>query len=329
MRKPNVYLTGPLPSECMLRLESESNLVVNTLGRDLSKTELVDAVSNADGLICFLSDTIDADVLAANPDLKIVANYAVGYNNIDIDAASRLGIAVTNTPDVLTDTTADLAWALMFAISRRIAEGDRLVRSGQWKGWAPLQLLGLDITGATLGIIGMGRIGRAVAERAKAFRMEVVYWNRTRLDAGTEEMLGVKYAEIDEVLSNSDFVSLHLALSPETEHLIDAEKIAKMRSSAYLINTARGLIIDEKALVKALQNNEIAGAGLDVFEKEPNIEPELLGMDNVVLTPHLGSGTVATRTMMGSMVVENCLAACAGKRPKNLLNPVAESLRDS
>jgi len=321
MQKPNVYLTGPLPPECMQRLENESNLTVNKLGRDLNQSELIEALKNADGLICFLSDTIDAEVLDANPNLKVVANYAVGYNNIDVDAATRMGVAVTNTPDVLTDTTADLAWALMFAVSRRIVEGDRLVRAGQWKGWAPLQLLGLDVTGATLGVIGMGRIGRAVAERAKAFRMEVLYWNRTRLDAETEKQLGMKYAEIDAVLSNSDFVSLHLALSPATEQLIDAEKLAKMRSSAYLINTARGSIVDEKALVKALQKKEIAGAGLDVFEKEPQVEPELFELENVVMTPHVGSGTIATRTMMGNMVVENCLAGCAGKRPKNLVNP--------
>ncbi|TWT82222.1 putative 2-hydroxyacid dehydrogenase [Planctomycetes bacterium CA13] len=318
--RPTVFLTGPLPPECMQRLADSTNFQVNSLGRDLTKSELIEAVRQVDALICFLTDKVDADVLSANPNLKVVANYAVGFNNIDVATATERKIAVTNTPDVLTDTTADMACALIFSVARRVVEGDRLVRSRRWNGWAPLQLLGTDIMGATIGIIGTGRIGRAVAERAKAFRMNVVYWNRTRLDPETESKLGIRYCELGELLGESDFVSLHLAYSNETHHLINAARLSQMKPSAYLINTARGAVVDEKALVKALTQKTIAGAGLDVFEHEPALEPELYEMDNVVITPHLGSATTATRTMMGDMVIENCLVACAGNRPPNLVN---------
>ncbi len=305
----------------MKRLENETHLTMNREDRVLSKNEILDGIRGVDGLLCLLTDTIDDEVLGSCPGLKVVANYAVGYNNIDVAAASRRGIAVTNTPDVLTDSTADMAWALLFAAARRVAEGDRFVRTQQWQGWGPLQYLGLDITGSTLGLIGIGRIGRAVAERAKAFRMRVLYWNRTRLSCNEESQLGIEYTELDEVLTSSDFVSLHVALTPETKHLIGEKQLAAMKLSSYLINTARGAIVDEKALVRALQQNTIAGAGLDVFEQEPALEPELYKLENVVVAPHLGSATIATREKMGDMAVDNLLAACVGKRPPNLVNP--------
>jgi glyoxylate reductase len=245
----------------------------------------------------------------------------VGYNNIDVAAATARQIPVTNTPGVLTAATADMAWALMFAIGRRVVEGDQLVRSRQWQGWGPLQLLGQDITSATLGLIGFGRIGKAMVRRARGFDMRVVYWNRTRLSPDEEAELGVTYLSREEVLAQADFVSLHVALTPETKHLIGEAELAAMKPTAYLINTARGPVVDEKALVKVLQAGGIAGAGLDVFENEPQLEPELYDMPNVVIPPHLGSATIGTRTRMGNIAVANCLAACRGKRPDNVVNP--------
>ena len=320
-KKPKVFLTRPIPSASIELLKQEAELTYNPDDRVLSREELIAGLAGQDGLICTLMDGIDGELLDTNPNLKIVANYAVGYNNIDVAAATARNIPVTNTPGVLTDSTADMAWALMFAIARRVVEGDQLVRSRSWQGWGPLQLLGQDITGATLGLIGLGRIGKAMVQRAKGFSMKVVYWNRTRLSEAEENELGITYGSRDEVLAQSDFVSLHLALTPETTHLIDAAELASMKSNAYLINTARGPVVNEKALVEALKSGSIGGAGLDVFEKEPILEPELYDLSNVVIPPHLGSATIGTRTKMGRMAAENCFAACRGERPPNLVNP--------
>ena len=319
--KPKIFLTRPIPPASIELLKREVELTYNPDNRVLSRTELIAGMAGQDGLLCTLMDGIDGELLDTNPDLKIVANYAVGYNNIDVAAASARNIPVTNTPGVLTDSTADMAWALMFAIGRRLVEGDQLVRSRNWQGWGPLQLLGQDITGATLGLIGFGRIGKAMVQRAKGFEMKVVYWNRTRLSETEETELGITYGSREEVLAQSDFVSLHVALTPDTTHLIGPTELAAMKSTAYLINTARGPIVDEKALVEALKSGSIGGAGLDVFEKEPILEPELYDLPNVVIQPHLGSATIGTRTKMGNMAAENCFAACSGERPPNLVNP--------
>lgn len=320
-QKPKIFLTRPIPPVSMELLKREAELTYNPDDRVLSRAELIAGMAGQDGLLCTLMDGIDGELLDTNPNLKIVANYAVGYNNIDVAAASARNIPVTNTPGVLTASTADMAWALMFAIGRRIVEGDQLVRSRKWQGWGPMQLLGQDITGATLGLIGFGRIGKAMVQRAKGFDMKVIYWNRTRLSEAEETAMGITYTSREEVLAQSDFVSLHVALTPETTHLIGAAELAAMKSTAYLINTARGPVVDEKALVEALKSGSIGGAGLDVFEKEPILEPELYDLSNVVIPPHLGSATIGTRTKMGNLAAENCFAACRGDRPANLVNP--------
>ncbi len=318
--KPRIFLTRELPPEAMKRLRDEVELEMNTEDRVLSKAEIIEGVKGRDALLCLLTDEIDADVMDANRDLKVIANYAVGFNNIDVAAATERGIPVTNTPGVLTDTTADTAFALIMAAARRIVEGDGLVRTGRWKGWGPLELLGLDIHGATLGLIGFGRIGRAVARRARGFDMKILYWNRTRLSESEERELGVTYAGFEEVLAHADFVSLNVAFNDETRHLIGTKELETMRGTSFLINTARGPVVDEKALVHALRQGGIAGAGLDVYEREPEIEPELLEMKNVVLLPHLGSATIATRTKMGMMAIDNLLAALRGEPIPNLVN---------
>ena len=319
--KPKIFLTRELPPETMAILRDQSVLTMNPHDRYLDKQEIIDGVRKVDGLLCLLTDAIDDEILAAGSNLKVVANFAVGFNNIDVSAATRRKIPVTNTPGVLTDTTADMAWALLLAAARRVAEGDRFVRTRAWQGWGPLQYMGGDVTGATLGIIGLGRIGQAVVRRARGFDMKVIYWNRTRLSPEQENELGVAYAVMDEVLRRSDFVSLHVALNDETTHLIGAQQLALMKPTACIINTARGPVIDEKALVSALQEGTIGAAGLDVYEHEPELEPGLYDLENAVLAPHLGSATIGTRTKMGNMAAENCLAGCRGERPPNLVNP--------
>lgn len=321
MNKPKVFLTRQLPAEVMARLREVSNLSIHPYDRALTKEEIIAGVKDKDALLCLLTDQIDREVLSANPDLKIVANYAVGYNNIDVYAAAELGIPVSNTPGVLTETSADLAFGLMMAVSRRLVEADAFLRTGKWEGWGPLQFLGPDVHGATLGIVGMGRIGKAVAKRAKGFEMDVKYWNRTRLSEEEEQKEGWQYMPLSDILSVSDFVSLHLAYTAETHHLIGAHELELMKSEAVLINTARGAIVDEKALVNALAEDKIWGAGLDVFEHEPKVEKELLTMNNVVLLPHLGSASVATRTKMGMIAIDNILAAWEGREIPNLVKP--------
>lgn len=319
--KPKVFLTRELPPDSMAMLREQADLTMNNEDRVLSKDEIMSGIEDVDGLLCLLTDSIDDEILAANANLKVVANFAVGFNNIDVAAATRRGIRVTNTPGVLTETTADMAFALLMNAARRVCEGDRFVRTRAWNGWGPLQFLGRDITGATLGLIGLGRIGKAMVPRGKGFDMQVIYWNRTRLDRDEEAELGVTYADLDELLEQSDFVSLHVALNDETKHLIGSRELQRMKPSACLINTARGPVVDEKALVAALRDGTIASAGLDVYENEPKLEPQLYELDNAVIPPHLGSATIGTRTKMGNMAVENCLVACRGQRPPNLVNP--------
>ena len=330
MPKPKIFLTRRLPPHSMERLQTDANLRHGDLDRGLTRAELIDGVRDVDGLICLLTDRIDGELLDVNPNLRVVSNYAVGFNNIDVAAATERNVAVTNTPGVLTECTADMAWALLMASARRVVEGDRLVRSGQWGGWEPLQMLGAEVTGATIGLVGLGRIAKAMVKRALAFDMRVLYWNRTRLSADEEKTLGVEYRELEDMLGESDFVSIHVALSEQTRHLISTPQLERMKPTATLINTARGAVVDESALVRALRDGLIARAGLDVYEHEPRVEPELLSMQNVVLAPHLGSATVETRTRMGQLAIENCLAACRGERPPNLVNAEwASSQRDA
>jgi len=319
--KPRIFLTRELPPLSMETLRRESELTMNQEDRCLEKSEILDGIREVDGLLCLLTDTIDDEILAAGKHLKVVANFAVGFNNIDVASATARRIPVTNTPGVLTDTTADMTWALLMDAARRVSESDRYVRTRAWQGWGPLQFLGADVTGATLGIIGMGRIGRSVVRRAKGFDMRVVYWNRTRLSVEQERELGIEYLEFEGLLETSDFVSLHVALNEQTRHLISGDQLALMKPTAVIINTTRGPVIDEKALCLALRDGTIASAGLDVYEREPLLEEPLYGLENVVLAPHLGSATIGTRTKMGNMAVENCLAGCRGDRPTHVVNP--------
>jgi len=275
--------------------------------------------SQADAVICTLADPITDALLAAAPRLKIVANYAVGYNNVDVAAATRRGIVVTNTPDVLTDATADLTWALILAGARRVVEGDRWTRSGQWPGWAPTQMLGTDVTGKTLGIIGMGRIGQAVAQRAQGFRMPVLYASHRPCSSPPGVSTWI-HRPLEEVLTQADFISLHVPLSDTTRHLMGSRELAMMKSTAFLINTSRGPVIDEAALLAALQQGRIAGAGLDVYEREPVITAGLERLPNVVLLPHLGSATQQIRIKMGMLCVENIAAVLGGRPPLNPVN---------
>ena len=269
------------------------------------------------GLISMLSDRVDADFLdAAGPGLRVVANYAVGFDNIDLEACRQRGIRVTNTPGVLTEATADLAWALILAAARRVAEGDRLMRSGGWTGWAPLQLLGLELCGATLGILGAGRIGSAVARRSIGFRMRVLYTD-PRQNLELERETGARRVEMDRLLAESDVLSLHVPLTPAARHLIGPAQLAAMKRTAILINTARGPVVDEAALVAALRSGQIAAAGLDVYEHEPRLTPGLTDLPNVVLLPHLGSATTATRSRMAAMAAENVIAVLSGREPPN------------
>ena len=276
-------------------------------------------------IYCLLTDTIDARFLeaciASTPRLKMVANMAVGFNNIDVDTATRLGIAVSNTPGVLSDTTADLAFALLMATARRIPEAERYLRAGKYKGWGPLLFCGAEVHGSTLGLIGAGRIGKIVAKRASGFDMKVIYYDVYRMSPEEEASYHLTYMPMDEVLTQADFVSVHTPYMPSTHHLIGEREFQIMKPSAILINTARGPIVDEKALVRALQNKTIAAAGLDVFENEPAVEPELLTMEQVVLLPHIASASLKTRTLMATMASDNIVAHYHGQRPPNIVNP--------
>jgi glyoxylate reductase len=302
----------------MRRLE-RFELEVNR-GEQWSKAELMARLGDAEALICQLTQQVDAEVLAAGPKLRVVANVAVGYDNIDVAAATERGIAVTNTPGVLDDSTADFTWALLLAVARRVVEGDRLVRSGEWKGWDLMLMLGADVHGKTLGVFGMGRIGRKVAERARGFGLRVLYNCRKRLAAAEGRELGVEWVEKDRLLRESDFVTLHIPLTAETRHLIGERELALMKPTAYLINAARGPVVDEAALTAALERKQIAGAALDVFEREPEVHPKLLSMPNVVLAPHIASASVETRTRMAVMAVENVVAVLENREPPNLVN---------
>ncbi len=286
----------------------------------MTPEELAEAVADKHALICQLTDSVGEGILDAGAELGIVANVAVGYDNIDIAAAERRGIVVTNTPGVLTESTADLAFALLMATARRITEAERFLRAGKWRQWEIDLLSGLDVHARTLGIVGMGRIGQALARRARGFGMRVIYHSRSRLDAGLEAEFGVANIAFAELLAAADFVSVHVPLTSETKGLIGAEELRQMRTTAILVNTSRGSIVDEDALIEALRTGVIRGAGLDVFASEPDIDPRLLELDNVVLLPHIASSTVATRTTMCRIAAENVLAFAQGREPPNTVD---------
>lgn len=315
-----VAVTRPLPSPGTEPLVA-AGVEVRTTGidRPIGRDELLGLVEGIDGLICLLTDRIDAEVFDRAPGLKVVANYAVGFDNIDLGEARRRGIRVTNTPGALTDASADLAFALLLAAARRLGEGERLVRTDGWTGWAPSQLLGQAVAGRTIGIVGMGAIGTAVAKRARGFDMTVQYHNRRRVDPAIEAMVGARYVELDELLATSDFVSLHAPLNDESRHLIDAAALARMKPTAVLVNTGRGALIDEAALVDALRDRRIFAAGLDVYEREPLLADGLRELDDVFLAPHLGSATFTARADMVRLCCDNVLAVLDGSEP---LTPV-------
>ncbi|MDI3543351.1 MAG: glyoxylate reductase [Candidatus Atribacteria bacterium] len=319
-KKPRVLVTRRIPEEGLNILEEICQVEVSDYDGVLPREIILEKVKGVDGILSLLTDRIDRDIMeAAGQNLRVISNYAVGYDNIDIEEATRRGIMVTNTPGVLTESTADLAWALLMAVARRVVEGDKFVREGKFRGWEPLLLLGNDVWGATLGIIGLGRIGQAMARRARGFDMRVIYFNRRRVK-DKEKELGVVYCPLPELLAQSDFVSIHIPLTPETYHLIGEKELKIMKKESYLINTARGPIVDEKALVRALKEGWIRGAALDVFEQEPQIEPELLELTQVVLTPHLGSASYATRAKMAVMAARNLVLALQGETPPHLVN---------
>lgn len=313
---PIVAVTRPLPEPGIAPLHAAGVGVRTTSAdRPIGRDELLDLVTGVDALLCLLTDRIDAEVFDRAPDLRVVANYAVGYDNIDVVEATRRGIVVTNTPGALTDASADLAFALLLAAARNLGEGERLVRADAWTGWAPSQLLGRAVAGRTLGIVGMGAIGTAVARRARGFDMPILYHNRRRVDPAIEAAVGARYVELDELLTESDFVSLHAPLNEESRHLIDARAIERMKPTAVLVNTGRGPLIDEDALVVALREGRIFAAGLDVYEREPILADGLRDLDNVVLAPHLGSATTTARGDMVDLCCENILSVLDGRDP--------------
>jgi glyoxylate reductase len=318
-----ILVTRRIPEPALELLRASDDVRVSPHDRPLTDDELHEAVAGADALITLLHDKVDAQVLdAAGPQLKCIANVAVGYDNIDVAAATERGVVVTNTPGVLTDSTAELAMALILMVTRRLGEGERLIRSQTPWSWDMFFLLGSSLAGKTLGVIGLGAIGQATAHRALAFGMEIVYAGPRRADEETEaELGGARRVPLMQLLASSDVVTLHTPLTPDTRHLINSTALRQMRSDAYLVNTARGPIVDEAALVKALRDHRIAGAALDVFENEPDVHPGLLGRDNVVLIPHLGSATIETRTEMAVLAADNALAVLRGERPPTAVNP--------
>jgi glyoxylate reductase len=322
MARHRIFVTWPMEAEVRAILDRAGTVETSHTERELPVDDLARRVADCAAIIPMGAHPIPEAVLAAAPHLRIVAVAAVGYNIVDVAAATRRGILVTNTPGVLTDTTADMAWALMLGVARRVPESDRFVRAGKWAGVYWSQLMGVDVHGATLGIIGLGRIGQAVARRAQGFGMRVLYHNRKR-DPEAERAVGAEYRAKAELLREADFVVLSIPLSAETRHLIGAAELALMKPTAYLVNVARGPVVDEAALVDALQSGRIAGAGLDVFEEEPKVHPGLLELENLALTPHIGSASRATRLRMATRAAENCVAALQGQRPPNLVNPEA------
>ncbi|MGB3987744.1 MAG: D-glycerate dehydrogenase [Bacillota bacterium] len=319
--KKKVLVTRRLPDEALRLLYDTCEVELNPYDRVMTKDELIEGIRDKEGILCLLTDTITAEVMDAAVHLKVISNYAVGFDNVDVKAATGRGIVVTNTPGVLTETSADLTWALLMATARRIVEADAFMRNGKYTGWGPMMLLGGDVYGKTLGLVGMGRIGCAVARRAAGFNMRVLYYDVNRLSEDEEKALNLEYSGFDELLKEADFVSLHVPLLPSTRHLVGAREVSLMKPTSYLINTSRGPVVDEKALVEALRSGKIAGAGLDVYENEPEMAPGLPELENVVLLPHIASASVETRTKMGIMAAQNLIAGLRGELPPYCVNP--------
>lgn len=322
MPKPRVYITRDIPERGLNLIKKHFEAEMWPEYAPPPKNVIMDKAKNVDALVSLLSDKIDAEVFDVAPKLRIVSQIAVGFDNINISEATKRGIYVTNTPEVLTDTTADFAWALLMALARRVVEADKYVRTGQWKvAWHPSMLQGRDVYGATIGVVGAGRIGYAVAKRAKGFDMRILFYDvipRPEM----EKDLGAKKVDLDTLFKESDFVSIHVPLMKETHHLVNAERLKLMKKTAFLINNSRGPVVDEKALYEALKKGQIAGAGLDVFEQEPTpIDNPLLKLDNMVVAPHISSASYETRSRMSEMVAENLIAFFEGKKPPNLVNP--------
>ena len=321
--RPKILVTREVFQETLDLLARHFDVTPNQADTPMSPAALVQALADKDGALTTLSERVDATLLAQCPKLKAVCNIAVGFNNIDLKACTERGVMATNTPGVLDASTADFTWALILATARRVTEAEAWLRSGQWTGWKLKQFLGTDVHHATLGILGMGRIGQAVARRARGFDMTVLYHNTRRLSAEVEKSCHAAYVSRDELLARADILTLHLPYSPATHHIIGAQELARMKSSAILINAARGGVVDDAALVEALQRGTLAAAGLDVFENEPTLNAEFLKLKNVVLTPHIASSTEATRRQMALTAAENLVAALTTGQPPNLLNPPA------
>jgi glyoxylate reductase len=320
MPKPKVYSTHPLFEDARKILDANCDIQYWSEAERPPREEVLRRVRDREGLVCLLTEKINEEFLRAAAKLRVVANVAVGFDNIDVDACTKRGVVATNTPGVLDETTADFAWTLLMAVARRLSEGELLARSGNWKGWNLDQLCGADVWGKTLGIVGFGRIGHAVARRASGFQMKVIYTDAVRASEDVEISVNAEFRDMNSLLAESDFISLHVPLLPETRALFDAPKFYRMKPTAFLINTSRGPVVDEAALVAALENRKIAGAALDVFENEPFIHPGLK-RPNVVLTPHLASASLETRSKMAVIAANNVIAIFKGQRPANMLNP--------
>jgi len=325
-----VLITRRIPEPGMKLLRGKCRLRLWNRDEPMPEKILRKKIRGVDGVLCLLTDKLTREMMqAAGPRLKVISTMAVGFDNIDVKEATRRGIFVGNTPGVLTEATADLTWALMLALARKIPQGDRIMRQGKFTGWSPTLLLGADFFGRTLGIVGMGRIGRAVARRAQGFGMRIIYHDSRRLVASEERVVGARYVSLQELIRRSDFITLHCPLTRETWHLIGGKELAMMKPGAYLLNVSRGPVVDEKALVRALQRKQIAGAGLDVYEHEPRLAPGLAKLDNVLLAPHLGSASFETRNKMAVMAAQNLLCGLAGKIPPWAVNPEAKKHRGS
>jgi glyoxylate reductase len=320
MPKPKVFATRPLFEAARAILDASCDVEYWTQPDRISREELLRSVKDKEALVCLLTERVNDELLHAAPRLRVAANVAVGFDNLDVAACTRRGVVATNTPGVLDETTADFAWTLLMAVARRIGEGEALARSGNWKGWDLDQLVGTDVWGKTLGLVGFGRIGRAVARRASGFQMKVLYADALRVAESVERELHAEFRDLNSLLSESDYVSVHVPLLPETRGLFNGPRFLRMKPTAFLINTSRGPVVDEAALVYALESGKIAGAALDVFENEPFIHPGLK-RGNVVLAPHIASASLETRTKMACIAAENVVALFAGQRPPNMLNP--------
>lgn len=321
-KKKKVFASRKLPGMAMERLREQFDFTYNPLDRNLTYEELLEEVKGKQGIITMLSDRVDGELMDAAPGIEIIANYAVGYNNMDVAEASKRGIYLSNTPDVLTEDTADMAFALILAAARRIPEADRLTRNGLYKGWGPEFMLGRSVSGKTLGILGAGRIGSAVARRALGFGMKIIYHNRSR--NGDVESLGAEYAPFERLILESDIISIHVPLNADTRHMIDRAALKAMKDTCILVNTSRGPVVDEEALVEALEKGNIAGAGLDVYENEPKLADGLSSLQNVVLSPHLGSATMETRGKMADIAAENIISVLSGGLPTTAINEVGK-----